>query len=313
MTQVHCIKVIKNILLLLKFVFLNIRRFFIKSRIKLAKRNWFISKNRNFYNPILEATVYKYDSAWSIARYGCYFGAFERKEDAMDKAFQIWLQEKRFAEIANELEHELKNLKHKILNEYKYLILDQQLKEAAQQACESDVIKALNPKRIMIFGRPGSGKSTFAVRLSHSLNLPLHHLDKYFYVENWVERDYSKFLQIQQDLVNSDAWIVDGNSTRSLEMRFSKADLVLYFNFPKIICYWRILKRLLKPNISFDDRAPGCHETIRWSLIKYMWSFEERVAKDVKSFKKQYPQAVFKEIRNNDDLNQLKNELVGKL
>ena len=36
------------------------------------------------------------------------------------------------------------------------------------------------PQRIMIFGRPGSGKSTFAVELALKLNLPLYHLDKYF-------------------------------------------------------------------------------------------------------------------------------------
>ena len=170
-------------------------------------------------------------------------------------------------------------------------------------------MEGLSFKRIMIFGRPGSGKSTFASWLSKILPLPLHHLDKHFYIENWVERDYNEFLQIQQDIVNSESWIVDGNSTRSLEMRWAKADLVLYFNFPKIICFFRILKRFLRPNTSFDDRASGCIEAIKWPLLKYMWGFEERVVKDVKIFKERYPNAVFKEIKNDGDLNKLKNEL----
>lgn len=164
-------------------------------------------------------------------------------------------------------------------------------------------------KRIIIFGRPGSGKSTFATWLARRLDLPLHHLDKHFYIENWVERDYSEFLQIQRDIVNSESWIIDGNNTRSLEMRWSKADLVLYFNVPKIICYFRIFKRFLKPNTSFDDRATGYPEKIRLSLLQYMWTFEKRVAKGVKAFKELYPQAAFKEIRNENDLN----KLVGNL
>lgn len=48
--------------------------------------------------------------------------------------------------------------------------------------------------KIMIFGRPGGGKSTSANQLSKELGLPIYHLDKYFYVENWVERNYQEFL-----------------------------------------------------------------------------------------------------------------------
>ncbi len=174
-------------------------------------------------------------------------------------------------------------------------------------------MKSIIFKRIMIFGRPGSGKSTFATWLSSSLGFPLHHLDKHFYVNNWVERDYNEFLQIQQNIVDTECWIVDGNNTRSLEMRMKRADLVIYFNFPKLICAYRIFKRFLKPNQSFDDRAPGCKEKIRFSLLKYMWGFEERVAEDTKTLKERYPHVIFKEIRCDSDLSKLRHELVGKL
>jgi len=52
-------------------------------------------------------------------------------------------------------------------------------------------------KKIMIFGRPGSGKSTFALDLQKMLNIPLRHLGKYFFRDNWVERDYDEFLEKQ--------------------------------------------------------------------------------------------------------------------
>lgn len=164
-------------------------------------------------------------------------------------------------------------------------------------------------KRIMIFGRPGSGKSTFALWLSGALNLPLHHLDKHFYTKNWVERDYDEFLKIQQNIVNGNHWIIDGNSIRSLEMRWEKADLILYFNFSKMLCLWRILKRFLRPNTHIHDRAPGCSEVIRWPLVKYTWQFERRVAEQITTLKNRYPHTIFKEIRNDSDLKKLKNEL----
>ncbi|WP_106875034.1 P-loop NTPase family protein [Candidatus Phycorickettsia trachydisci] len=163
--------------------------------------------------------------------------------------------------------------------------------------------------RIMIFGRPGSGKSTFAFALSKALKLPLHHLDKHFYVANWIERNYSEFLEIQKSIVANSSWIIDGNSTKSLEIRYSKADLILYFNYPRWICYWRILKRYFYKNSKFDDRAEGCHERITWSLLCYMWSFETRVANKIQKLRTKYPKPPFIEIKNDIDLSQLKKEL----
>ena len=154
----------------------------------------------------------------------------------------------------------------------------------------------------MIFGRPGSGKSTFALRLSKATRLPLSHLDKYFFENNWVERNYNEFLEIQESLVNQERWIIDGNSTKSLEIRYSKADLVLYFNYPRVICYWRIFKRLFSKDQQIDDRAENCNETVRISLLKYMWSFENRVAKQLSELKQKYPKCKFIEITSSKDL-----------
>lgn len=163
-------------------------------------------------------------------------------------------------------------------------------------------------KRIMIFGRPGSGKSTFAVFISKKLGIPVHHLDKHFFIQDWVERNYDDFLDIQQKIVDNDSWIVDGNCIRSLEMRFSKADLVLYFNFSRFMCFFRILKRFLKPNRFIKDKAEGCNEAIKISFVKYMLNFEKRVNYQIVFFKEKYPFVVFIEIKNNMDLNKLKED-----
>lgn len=156
--------------------------------------------------------------------------------------------------------------------------------------------------RIMIFGPPGAGKSTFAVNLSQSTKLPLYHLDKYFYVRNWIERDYQEFLSIQHRLVNQDSWIIDGNNTKSLEIRYARAQIVLYFNFPKRICLWRIIKRRFNKDLSIDDRAESCPEVLRWSLVKYLWTFNNRIKENLKKLREIYPEVNFFIIKNAVDL-----------
>ena len=66
-------------------------------------------------------------------------------------------------------------------------------------------------KRMMIMGRSGSGKSTFAYELIKKL---------IFLYITWINiflriignrRNYLEFIAIQQELVNKEQWIIDGN------------------------------------------------------------------------------------------------------
>jgi adenylate kinase family enzyme len=157
-------------------------------------------------------------------------------------------------------------------------------------------------KKVMIFGIPGSGKSTFAVRLGALLHLPVFHLDRYFFIEDWKERNYEDFLQIQRRLVEQAEWIIDGNATKSLEMRFRHADVVLYFRFNRLLCLWRIFKRLAFKDHRISDRAEGCPESVRLRLISYLWGFDDRVKQTIQELRTRYPFTSFHEIRNQNEL-----------
>jgi adenylate kinase family enzyme len=148
--------------------------------------------------------------------------------------------------------------------------------------------------RIMIFGRPGSGKSTFSLKLSQKLKLPLYHTDKYFFEAHWIERPFDEFMKDLEKITVQDQWIIEGNSLRSLEMRYKRADIALYFALPKGVCLWRMLKRRLGfKNPLILDRAPRCPEVLRLKLIQYAWSFETRVEETLQHLKRAYPQTKF--------------------
>ncbi len=160
--------------------------------------------------------------------------------------------------------------------------------------------------RITIYGRPGSGKSTYALKLSQKLNIPLFHLDRHFFVEDWKERDTEEFLSIQEQLVSQEEWVIDGNSIKSLELRYARSHLVLYFNYPRWLCIWRVFKRqFISKDPAIQDRAPGCNERISWKLLTYLWTFEERVAQPIQTLRQKYPSVSFFEVRGQDDLEKI--------
>jgi adenylate kinase family enzyme len=171
----------------------------------------------------------------------------------------------------------------------------------------------MNPQRIMIFGRPGSGKSTFAVKLAQALNLPIYHLDKLFFTHNWIERDHEEFLHLQAALVNQNKWIIDGNSLRSLEVRYERADYVLCFMLPRWQCLWRIVKRRFghkNPNI--DDRAANCPEVLRFNLLQRTWTYDKRLEVRLSELGRLYSLNKVIFIQSDADKNKLFEQLMQK-
>ncbi|MBA4749917.1 MAG: DNA topology modulation protein [Alphaproteobacteria bacterium] len=168
----------------------------------------------------------------------------------------------------------------------------------------------MTPTRIMIFGPPGSGKSHFAKRLHLATGLPLFHLDKIFFKNGWIEEDTDVFLSKQRALVAGDHWIIDGNSVSSLEMRWQRADLVLYFHLPRLLCLARLIKRRFFKDRSIDDRAPSCPEVLRVRLIRYMWGFHGRVGPHVNALRNEYPLTPFHEITSIQEQNALLQDLI---
>ncbi len=157
----------------------------------------------------------------------------------------------------------------------------------------------------MIFGKPGSGKSTFSVEISEKLNIPLYHVDRYFFTNHWQERDKLEFISILQNQVDLERWIIDGNAISYLDVRYQKCDLAIYFNFPTYQCLWGVFKRLFYRDTRIQDRAENCHERITWNLLKYLWRFSKRVEPILKNLKNDYPHVMLIVVKNKSDLRKL--------
>lgn len=118
-------------------------------------------------------------------------------------------------------------------------------------------------KRILIVGSSGSGKSTLARQLSKELEIPVIHLDKYFWHAGWVGTPFQTWQQQVQSFVAQDAWILDGNYRSTLDMRIKAADTIIFLDLPPWLCALRAIKRRIQyRNRSRPDMAEGCFERI---------------------------------------------------
>lgn len=132
-------------------------------------------------------------------------------------------------------------------------------------------------KRILVFGNGGSGKSTLSVTLGDLLHLPVIHLDKYFWQPNWIATPVDDWNIIVESFSDSEEWIIDGNYSRTMNIRIKRADLIIFLDMPNMLCLYRIFKRRIKYNRKTrPDMNEECTEKLDLEFIKWVWNFKKR-------------------------------------
>jgi len=145
-------------------------------------------------------------------------------------------------------------------------------------------------QRILVIGSPGAGKSTFAIELAKLINLPVIHLDKEFWQPGWVGTPRDKWRERIESFVAGERWIIDGTYDSTLEIRLPRATKVIFLDFPRFFCMWRIFKRVIinygKVRFDMGDRCP---ERFDFSFVKWTWNYrKDHYPKIFKKLKKYY-------------------------
>lgn len=101
-------------------------------------------------------------------------------------------------------------------------------------------------KRVIVIGCPGSGKTTFAEKLNKSTGLPLYYLDAIWHKPDKTHIPREEFDQRLLEIFATDEWIIDGNYSRTVEMRLKECDTVILFDLPTEVCLQGATERLGK-------------------------------------------------------------------
>ena len=132
-------------------------------------------------------------------------------------------------------------------------------------------------KKILVIGSAGAGKSTLTKSLGALLNIPVVHLDTYFWLPGWQERDKNEFLQKLRQTLLEHTWIIDGNYSQTLSMRIENADTIIFLDRSRWTCLYRVIKRWLTyRNRNREDMASGCPERINLAFLKWVWNYPNR-------------------------------------
>ena len=128
--------------------------------------------------------------------------------------------------------------------------------------------------KIAILGHSGSGKSTLARQLGEKYGLPVLHLDSIQFRPGWVETTREEKREKLTAFLDahSGGWVIDGNYMKiCAERRFAEADRILYLDFPRRICLFRVLRRWrMYRGVTRPDMGEGCEEKVDLEFLRWV-------------------------------------------
>lgn len=101
-------------------------------------------------------------------------------------------------------------------------------------------------RRILVVGTTGSGKTTVASELARLGGLPHTELDTLRYERDWREVATADFCEQVAAVAATDAWIIDGNYAAVRQLTWSRAQLVVWLDYPLPVIFGRLLRRTLR-------------------------------------------------------------------
>ena len=145
-------------------------------------------------------------------------------------------------------------------------------------------------ERILVIGSPGSGKTTFSLRLGEALAIPVVHLDRLNWYGNWQTRTKDDFEALLREALASDRFIVDGNYALTLPMRLERCDTVVFLYYPTVVSLFGVLSRIIRNHgKSRPDMGGNCPERFDAEFIRYTLSFNRKNRRLIKEMLNKSP------------------------
>lgn len=120
------------------------------------------------------------------------------------------------------------------------------------------------PRRILVRGCSGSGKTTVAATLAGRLGVPHVELDALFHQPGWHPRDHDEFCVDVAERTTSDGWVVDGNydSKGVQDVVASHVQLVVWLDLPRWVTLARVVRRTIARGLLRRELWNGNRESL---------------------------------------------------
>jgi hypothetical protein len=100
-------------------------------------------------------------------------------------------------------------------------------------------------RKIVVFGLPGTGKTTLALRLASLIDVPCYDLDHVLFTVGGA-LPLEEFRARTAALTATGGWVVEGNYSKLADVTWHRADAVIWLDYPLPLIVSRVTRRNLR-------------------------------------------------------------------
>ncbi|HWD37535.1 MAG TPA: hypothetical protein VG944_01690 [Fimbriimonas sp.] len=123
-------------------------------------------------------------------------------------------------------------------------------------------------KKILIYGVTGSGKTTFAAKLSERTGIAWHSVDDLTWLPGWIQVPDEEQEEKIKAICEGPSWILDTAYAKWHQIPLSRAELIVALDYPRWLSFRRLLVRCIKRLFDGKTVCNGNRESLRNVLSK---------------------------------------------
>jgi adenylate kinase family enzyme len=145
------------------------------------------------------------------------------------------------------------------------------------------------PRRIVVIGSSGSGKTTVARRIAAMAGLPHVELDALHWEPNWTPASTDVFRERVASALAGDAWVVDGGYAQVRDLTWGRAEHMIWLDYTLARALYQLTLRTFRRRFRNEELWNGNRERLRHFFFSreslYLW-----VLKSHGGRRRRYPQ-----------------------
>ena len=158
--------------------------------------------------------------------------------------------------------------------------------------------------KIYIIGPVGSGKTTFATKLSKLYNIEYYELDKVSWDDDNgnIKRTDEEAQRIFSKILSNDKWIIEDVGRDKFKQGRIEADIIYYIKLSRVKSYYRVTKRWIKQRLEKEryNYPPVFSQWLYYiSTVNSYYKKEKTKLKSLEKFKDKL------KIVNNKEINRI--------